>query len=132
MGVRYGMVGGGEGAFIGAVHRMAARLDGAFDLVCGAFSSDPAKSRRSGVALGLPPARIYGDFASMMAAEAALPAAERMQCVVIVTPNSTHLPVALAALERGFHVLSDKPATATLAECQQLAAAVSIPTRRIP
>src|SRR6478609_597237 len=120
MSIRYGMVGGGEGAFIGAVHRMAARLDDSFELVCGAFSSDPAKSRRSGAALGLAPERVYGDFASMMATEAGLPATARMRCVVIVTPNSTHLPVALAALERGFHVLSDKPATATLAECRQL------------
>jgi predicted dehydrogenase len=122
MRVRYGMVGGGEGAFIGAVHRMAARLDDGFELVCGAFSSGAEKSRRSGAALGLPAARVYDDYASMMAREAALPAGERMQCVVIVTPNSTHLPVAVAALAHGFHVLSDKPATATLQECRQLAA----------
>ena len=85
MGVRYGMVGGGEGAFIGAVHRMAARLDDSFELVCGAFSSDPVKSYRSGAALGLPPERVYGDFSGMMAAEAALPANARMQCVVIAS-----------------------------------------------
>ena len=122
--VRYGMVGGGEGAFIGAVHRMAARLDDAWELVCGAFSSTAAKSQRSGEALGLPAARVYDDFASMMVQEAALPAGKRMQVVVIATPNSTHLPIALAALEKGFHVLSDKPATATFDECRQLAAAV--------
>jgi len=122
--IRYGMVGGGEGAFIGAVHRMAARLDDCWELVCGAFSSSAGKSRRSGAVLGLPPARCYDDFEGMMAREAALPAAERMQCVVIVTPNRTHLPIARAALARGFHVLSDKPATATLAECRELASAL--------
>lgn len=116
------MVGGGEGAFIGAVHRMAARLDDRYELVCGAFSSSAEKSQRSGAALGLDPARCYDDFASMMAREAGLPAGERMQCVVITTPNRTHLPIALAALARGFHVLSDKPATASLEECRTLAA----------
>ena len=116
------MVGGGEGAFIGAVHRMAARLDDCYELVCGAFSSSAEKSRRSGAALGVAPARCYDDFASMMANEAALPAEERMQCVVITTPNRTHLPIALSALARGFHVLSDKPATASLEECRTLAA----------
>jgi predicted dehydrogenase len=120
--IRYGMVGGGEGAFIGAVHRMAARLDDAWQLVCGAFSGSADKSQRSGLALGLEPARCYGDFQQMMEREAAMPAAERMQCVVIVTPNRTHLPIARAALARGFHVLSDKPATATFAECLQLQA----------
>ncbi len=122
MRIRYGMVGGGEGAFIGAVHRMAARLDDAYELVCGAFSSSAEKSQRSGAALGVPPQRCYDDYASMMAREAVLPAAERMQCVVITTPNRMHLPIALAALARGFHVLSDKPATATLEECRTLAA----------
>jgi predicted dehydrogenase len=122
MRIRYGMVGGGEGAFIGAVHRMAARLDDAYELVCGAFSSSAEKSQRSGVALGLEPTRCYDDYASMMAREAALPAAQRMQCVVITTPNRTHLPIALSAIEHGFHVLSDKPATATLDECRTLAA----------
>jgi predicted dehydrogenase len=122
MRVRYGMVGGGEGAFIGAVHRMAARLDDAWNLVCGAFSSEAEKSRRSGAALGLPRERSYATYEQMMASEAALPADERMQCVVIVTPNRTHLPIALAAIANGFHVLSDKPATASLAECRQLAA----------
>jgi predicted dehydrogenase len=122
--IRYGMVGGGEGAFIGAVHRMAARLDDAWQLVCGAFSSDAARSLRSGEELGLPGKRVYENYARMMATESMLPAHERMQVVVIVTPNRSHLPIALAAIERGFHVLSDKPATASLAECRQLAAAL--------
>lgn len=122
MRIRYGMVGGGEGAFIGAVHRMAARLDDGYELVCGAFSSSAEKSRRSGAELGIMPSRCYDDFGAMMAGEAALPAERRMQCVVITTPNRTHLPIALSALARGFHVLSDKPATATLDECRTLAA----------
>ncbi|HEX6999009.1 MAG TPA: Gfo/Idh/MocA family oxidoreductase [Gammaproteobacteria bacterium] len=118
------MVGGGEGAFIGALHRQAARLDGEIELVCGAFSSDPARSAATGRALSLPAGRCYPDYATMFRAEAGLPADERMQFVAIVTPNHLHLPVALAALEHGFHVLSDKPATVSLEECRRLAAAL--------
>ncbi len=118
--VRMGMVGGGEGAFIGAVHRMAANLDGEIELVCGAFSRDAEKSRRSGIALHLAEDRIYADFHEMMAKEAALPARERMQFVAIVTPNHGHFPVAKAALQAGFHVLSDKPATLNMAEAVAL------------
>ncbi len=110
-----GMVGGGEGAFIGAVHRMAAALDGKIELVCGAFSRDPEKSVRSGVALNLDGDRIYPDFETMMSAEAALPSEERMEFVAIVTPNNSHFPIAKAALARGFHVRSDRPATLKLA-----------------
>jgi predicted dehydrogenase len=115
-----GMVGGGEGAFIGAVHRMAAALDGEIELVCGAFSSDAERSQRSGAALYLPPDRVYDDYRTMMIAEAALPTAQRMQFVAIVTPNHQHFPVAEAALHRGFHVLSDKPATLNLDEAIHL------------
>ncbi len=118
--IRMGMVGGGEGAFIGAVHRMAAALDGEIELVCGAFSRDPERSRRSGAALYLPPERVYSDYREMMVAEALLPAAQRMQFVAIVTPNHQHFPVAEAALRAGFHVLSDKPATLNLAEALKL------------
>lgn len=118
--IRMGMVGGGEGAFIGAVHRMAAALDGEIELVCGAFSSDAARSRRSGAALYLPADRVYGDYRTMMAAEADLPEAQRMQFVAIVTPNHQHYPVAAAALKAGFHVLSDKPATLNLDEALRL------------
>lgn len=118
--IRMGMVGGGEGAFIGNVHRMAARLDGRVDLVCGAFSSDAARSRRSGKAVGLPPERVYGSYEEMFKAEAALPEEERMHFVSIVTPNVTHYPVARAALKAGFHVMSDKPATFTVAEARRL------------
>jgi predicted dehydrogenase len=114
------MVGGGEGAFIGAVHRSAAGLDQTIELVCGAFASDAERSRRSGASLGLPPERCYADFASMFAAEAQLPTDKRMEFVAIVTPNDLHLPVATAAFGHGFHVLSDKPATKSLAECFDL------------
>ncbi len=123
--IRMGMVGGGEGAFIGAVHRMAAALDSEIELVCGAFSSDPARSRRSGAALCLPTDRVYDDYCAMMAAEAALPAAQRMQFVAIVTPNHQHFPVAEAALRAGFHVLSDKPATLNLDQALRLREVVS-------
>ena len=114
--VRMGMVGGGEGAFIGEIHRMAAALDGEIELVCGAFSSDSARSLRSGAALHLPTERIYGDYKEMMSAEALLPIDQRMQFVAIVTPNHLHYPVAVAALQAGFHVMSDKPATFDLAQ----------------
>ncbi|MGA0854071.1 MAG: Gfo/Idh/MocA family oxidoreductase, partial [Luteolibacter sp.] len=108
--IRMGMVGGGRGAFIGAVHRIAAHMDGQIELVCGAFSSDPQRSRDSGADFFLPPSRCYGSFAEMMKAEAALPLGERMDFVSIVTPNHVHFPAAKCALEHGFPVLSDKPA----------------------
>ncbi|MEH6568989.1 MAG: Gfo/Idh/MocA family oxidoreductase [Halioglobus sp.] len=114
--IRMGMVGGGEGAFIGEVHRMAAALDGEIELVCGAFSSDAKRSARSGAALHLPGERVYADYHTMMASEAALPEEQRMQFVAIVTPNHMHFPVAKAALAAGFHVMSDKPATLDLAQ----------------
>ncbi|GGX57324.1 oxidoreductase [Litorimonas cladophorae] len=119
------MVGGGEGAFIGAVHRWAARLDGEIQLVCGAFSRDPENTARTGASLGLNADRCYADYVEMMRAEAALPADERMEFVAIVTPNHVHFPVAKAALEAGFHVLSDKPATLNVAEAKALRDIVS-------
>jgi predicted dehydrogenase len=115
------MVGGGEGAFIGAVHRMAARLDGHFQLVAGALSSTPEKARRSGEALGLDPARNYGDFQAMARREARLK--DGIEAVAIVTPNHMHAPVALAFLKAGIHVICDKPLTATLPAARQLQAA---------
>lgn len=123
--VRMGMVGGGEGAFIGAVHRMAAGIDGEIELVCGAFSRNTERSLRSGLSLHLPESRIYADYHQMMQAEAARPIDERMQFVVIVTPNHLHFPIAKAALEAGFHVLSDKPATLNLEEAVALKEIVS-------
>lgn len=123
--LRMGMVGGGQGAFIGDVHRLAARLDGKISLVSGAFSRDPENSRATGQMLGLSPSRCYATYEDMMRGEAALPADERMNFVSIVTPNHMHFPVAKAALEAGFHVLSDKPATLDLAEAQALRELVS-------
>lgn len=122
--IRMGMVGGGRGAFIGAVHRAAAALDGQIELVCGAFSSDPQRSQDSGSDLFLPPERCYGTFDEMMKGEAALPADRRMDFVSIVTPNHLHFAPAKAALEHGFHVVSDKPATFNLAEAKDLGALV--------
>jgi predicted dehydrogenase len=106
------------------VHRAAAGLDQALTLVCGAFASDAERSRRSGASLGLPPERCYADFNSMFASEAKLPADDRMEFVAIVTPNDLHLAVATAAFARGFHVLSDKPATTSLQECLELRTAL--------
>ncbi|MDM7860189.1 Gfo/Idh/MocA family oxidoreductase [Alteromonas sp. ASW11-36] len=123
--IRMGMVGGGHGAFIGNVHRMAARIDGAIELVCGAFSSDPERSLSSGLALGLSESRCYADFNQMLTAESRLPAGERMDFVSIVTPNHLHFDVAKAALESGFHVLSDKPATFSLNEALALAPVIA-------
>jgi predicted dehydrogenase len=116
--IRLGMVGGGEGAFIGAVHRVAARLDGHYQLVAGALSSTAEKARRSGAALGLDPARSYADFASMAEAEAARP--DGIEVVSIVTPNHVHVPAALAFLERGVHVICDKPLATSLDEARRL------------
>jgi predicted dehydrogenase len=114
------MVGGGRGAFIGGVHRIAANIDGQVELVCGAFSSDPEKSKASGADLYLPPGRCYGTYAEMIEREKALPLGERMDFISIVTPNHVHFPPAKMALENGFHVLSDKPATFDLAEAKEL------------
>ncbi len=118
--IRMGMVGGGRGAFIGAVHRMAAALDGKIELVCGAFSSDPEKSRLSGQDLFLPPERVYGSFAEMIEREKQLPEGERMDFVAIVTPNHVHFPPAKMALENGFHVVCDKPLCYNMEEAYEL------------
>ena len=118
--IRYGMVGGGRGAFIGAVHRIAAAMDQQIELVCGAFSSDPERSKASGADLFLPPERCYGTFEEMIKTEARLPEGERMDFLAIVTPNHMHFPPARMALENGFHVLSDKPATFNLAQAKKL------------
>jgi predicted dehydrogenase len=122
--IRFGMVGGGRGAFIGGVHRIAAAIDARCELVCGAFSSEPEKSKASGLDLGLPAERCYGTFEEMIAAEKALPAEKRMQFIAIVTPNHRHFAPAKLAMENGFHVISDKPATFDLREARELAAIV--------
>ncbi|MCW5922621.1 MAG: Gfo/Idh/MocA family oxidoreductase [Saprospiraceae bacterium] len=114
------MVGGGIGAFIGGVHRMAAALDGEIELVCGAFSSDPEKSKASGAELGLPPDRCYGTFKEMIQREKRLRPDKRMQFVSIVTPNHVHFAPAKMALENGFHVICDKPLAFNMKEALAL------------
>jgi predicted dehydrogenase len=127
-----GMIGGGEGAFIGPVHRAAAELDGEIRLVCGAFSGDPARSRRSGVVrYGLAADRCYEDVTAMLAREAALPEDERMQFVAIVTPNHLHVPFALAAIDAGFHVICDKPLALTETDARVLADAARAANRLV-
>lgn len=118
--IKMGMVGGGIGAFIGGVHRMAANLDGEIELVCGAFSSDPAKSKASGEALYLDPARVYGSYEEMILKEKELPEGERMDFISIVTPNHVHFGPAKMALENGFHVMCDKPLCFNLEEAYEL------------
>jgi predicted dehydrogenase len=120
--LRMGMVGGGPGAFIGPVHRMAAELDGRIEMVAGAFSQSAERSRAAGAAFGIDPARAYAGYREMLAAERQRP--DAIDFVVIATPNHLHLPVAQAALEAGFAVVSDKPATATYEEVLQLESVV--------
>lgn len=115
-----GMIGGGLDAFIGAVHRKAAAMDGEIEFVCGAFSSNPQKSKEAGQALYLDPARVYDSYSAMIAAEKKLPAGERMDFVSIVTPNHLHFAPAKEALENGFHVMIDKPITLSLKEAKKL------------
>ena len=122
--IRMGMVGGGQGAFIGAVHRMAAGLDGAIELVCGAFSSNPERSRASGRELLLDDRRVYGAYSEMFEAERGLPENERMDFVAIVTPNDLHFDPAKLALEAGFPVMCDKPLCLNLDEAKTLASVV--------
>ncbi|MFZ5971822.1 MAG: Gfo/Idh/MocA family protein [Bacteroidota bacterium] len=118
--LRMGMVGGGLDAFIGAVHRRAANLDGEIELVCGAFSSSPEKSKAAGEALCLNPHRVYGSFEEMIKKEKNLPGDQRMDFVSIVTPNHLHYAPAKMALENGFHVICDKPLAFSLAEAKSL------------
>ncbi|MEX0319594.1 MAG: Gfo/Idh/MocA family protein [Ruegeria sp.] len=120
--LKLGMVGGGQGAFIGAVHRMAARLDGHWELVAGALSSDPTRARTSAAELGLASDRTYTDFQEMARAESKR--SDGIDAVAIVTPNHMHAPVALAFLKAGIHVICDKPLAATLAEAETIAKAV--------
>ncbi|HEY6456138.1 MAG TPA: Gfo/Idh/MocA family oxidoreductase [Steroidobacteraceae bacterium] len=116
--IRYGMVGGGPGAFIGAIHRMAARLEGRYELVAGAFSSNRERGCTLGAQLGLAPQRTYATYEEMARTEAARP--DGIEAVVIVTPNHLHYPVAKAFLETGTHVICDKPLTTTLSDALAL------------
>ena len=118
--LRYGMVGGGPGAFIGPVHRRAAALDGEWRLCAGAFSADAKRSRHAGAQLGLKADRAYGSWQEMARGEVALPEDERIHAVAIVTPNHLHHAVARAFLERGIHVICDKPLAVTVEEADDL------------
>jgi predicted dehydrogenase len=120
--LRMGMIGGGRNAFIGAVHRIAANMDGLIELVCGAFSSNPANAKQSGLDLFLPENRVYPNFEEMIGKESLLPPGERMDFVSIVTPNHAHFAPAMLALEKGFHVVIEKPMVFSLEEAIQLQA----------
>src|ERR1700754_2736547 len=118
--LRMGMIGGGRNAFIGAVHRIAATMDGLIELVCGAFSSNSENARQSGKDLFLPETRVYSSYEEMIEKESKLPDTQRMDFVVIVTPNHAHFAPAMLALEKGFHVVIEKPMTFSLKEALQL------------
>ena len=120
MKLKMGMVGGGKDAFIGAVHRMAAALDGQIDFVAGALSSTPEKARASGLELGLAENRAYGTWEEMLEGELALSEDERIDFVSVVTPNHMHFPVSHAFVEAGFNVISDKPLVHTSEQAAQL------------
>ncbi|HYH55974.1 MAG TPA: Gfo/Idh/MocA family oxidoreductase [Anseongella sp.] len=122
--LRMGMIGGGKDAFIGAVHRLALNMDGLIELKAGALSIDPQIARESGEMLFLDPSRIYTDYKTMLEEEALKPAGERLDFVTIVTPNFVHFAPAMLALEKGFHVVVEKPMTFTLEEARQLQAKV--------
>lgn len=122
--IRMGMVGGGQGAFIGGVHRIAARMDNRIELVAGCFSRDPENSRQTGAELHLDPDRVYASFKEMAEKEAARAPGDRIDFVSIVTPNSSHAPIARTFLEAGFHVVCDKPMTFSVDEAEELAGLV--------
>lgn len=123
--LRYAMIGGGPSSFIGPVHRIAARIDDRWELVAGAFSSDPARSARAGVECHIAPERAYPGWQAMIATEAARAADDRIDAVAIVTPNHLHAAPAIAALEAGFHVICDKPLATSVDEGHRIAEAVS-------
>lgn len=118
------MVGGGQGAFIGAIHRTAIAITQDYELVAGAFSRDPQSSREFGLELGLAGSRSYASYEEMFEREAELPEAERMQCVSIVTPNDSHAAISCAALAAGFHVICDKPIAGVLEDAKKIEDAV--------
>jgi len=118
--LRMAMVGGGPGAFIGDVHRKAARMDGKIEIVAGAFDIDSAKSKQMGEELNLDPSRVYSDYKEMLANEASLPADERIDFVAITTPINWHFPIAKASLKTGFNVMCEKPMTMTADEAVEL------------
>ncbi len=123
--LRMGLVGGGQGAFIGRVHATAAILDNRAEVVAGALSSDPAKAKASAPDYDIPAARAYGSYEEMVAAECKLPESERIDFVSIATPNHTHFEIAKAFAEAGFNVMCDKPMTFDLAQAEELARIVA-------
>ncbi|HMS16615.1 MAG TPA: Gfo/Idh/MocA family oxidoreductase, partial [Planctomycetota bacterium] len=114
MSIPIGMIGGGQGAFIGAVHRIALAMDGRFRLVAGCFSRDPSNTAKTGAELGLDPARCYGTYQEMLEGELARPTEDRIAAVSIVTPNHVHREPTVAFLDAGFHVICDKPMATSL------------------
>src|SRR5437868_10729673 len=122
--LRMGLVGGGQGAFIGRVHVIAAIMDNRAALVAGALSSDAARAKASAPDYDIKPERAYGSYKEMLAAEAKLPATERIDFVSIATPNHTHYEIAKAAVEAGFNVMCDKPMTFDMEQAEALAEAV--------
>ncbi len=118
--LKWGMVGGGPGAFIGEVHRKAARMDGGIELVAGAFDINPEKSKQMGQTLNICPSRAYNTYQEMIEAELKLPEGERVDLVSITTPNNFHFPIAKAFLESGFNVLCEKPMTFNVEEAEKL------------
>src|ERR671939_2033293 len=122
--LRMGLVGGGQGAFIGRVHATAAILDGRAVVVAGALSADPAKAKASAPDYDIKPERAYGSYQEMVAAESKLPASERIDFVSIATPNHTHFEIARACADAGFNVMCDKPMTFDLAQAEELAKVV--------
>ena len=118
--LRMGLIGGGQGSFIGRVHSIAACLDNRAELVAGALSSDPQRAKASAPSYDIDPSRAYGSFEAMFDAESKLPTGERIDFVSITTPNHTHYEIAKAAVEAGFNVICDKPMTFDLAQAEDL------------
>ena len=119
--VRLAMIGGGQGAFIGAVHRHAIGMDGQYELVAGAFSRNPDNNQHTAAQLGICPSRAYSTWQDLLQSEAALPADQRIEAITIVTPNDTHVPIAVAAAKLGFHVMCEKPLGVSSSEAMELA-----------
>ena len=128
--LKMGMIGGGPGAFIGDVHRKAARIDGGIEIVGGAFDINPRKSKQMGRELNLNPKRVYNNYEELIEKELKLPVGERMDFVTICTPNNWHYPIAKTCLEAGFHVMCEKPMTLTVKEARELVKIVK-KTRRV-
>jgi len=129
--LKLGLVGGGPGSFIGAIHINSALMDGMFELVCGAFSSNPAKSKQRGEEYMLDPSRVYGSYDEMFERESQLPEGQRMDVVAIVTPNNLHLDPTVKALNLGFHVALDKPLTLNYQEAKEMYRVVNTSSKRL-